>query len=617
MSSSSTYHAKERLRALLKRHNIDKEEILPNGGIPYTKDTETASYQFTGTGAETTAADIIYNNNQLRAMDLALAGKPLVLTGAAGSGKTTTVKGMIQKLLQGDKISTLGTTDHKWLQSGQHSIACVSFTNKAVQNLKKALPRDMHQNCITIHKLLEYQPEYYTVFDPETGTEKKTMQFIPSRNEGKPLPPIDILIIDEATMVSVDLWNTLADSISHNCQIIVIGDIHQLPPVFGKSIFIHAMQMGAETVELTHIYRQALESPIIALAHRIKSGKQIPATELDNFSIDAGAKGKVTIHPWKKKLGETVAIKTIQMFLPQLIDSGQYVPVEDVILTPFNKSFGTIIMNICIATHLAKKEIDPEKKKVWEVYAGIKKVYIRVGEKVLYNKSEAFVTEIKTNPAYYGKLPRDPSDTMDYNGMESDVDKRMAAEAGINFNGMDSLETVDDMLSHMASHTDGEERISREASHKVTVYIPDLDMTKELAGSGELNSMDLGYALTVHKSQGSEYRRVFFITHASQSNMWFRELLYTAVTRAAEELYVICEPNFFVKGVVTQRVPGNTLEEKIASFDRNMQMSKNGSSELPQKTHLLVDHSSSSHSEKSDYWNGRLLEINTEIREDT
>lgn len=101
--------------------------------------------------------------------------------------------------------------------------------------------------------------------------------------------------------------------------------------------------------------------------------------------------------------------------------------------------------------------------------------------------------------------------------------------------------------------------------------------------------MDLGYALTVHKSQGSEYDRVFFITHGSQSNMFFRELLYTAITRAAKELYVICEPNFFLKGITTQRVPGNTLEEKIESFDRTMKMSKTGSAERPIKTHLLVD----------------------------
>jgi ATP-dependent exoDNAse (exonuclease V) alpha subunit len=574
--------AQERLRALLKKHGVEKEDISKTGGIPFTPESKVASY----TGDDS----VKYNEQQLKAMDLAIAGKSLVLTGAAGSGKTTTVKGMIQRLIQGNKISRLTATDHKWLRPEMYSIACVSFTNKAVQNLKKALPKDMHANCMTIHKLLEYQPEYFTEYDPETGKEKKTMQFVPSRHEGRPIPPVDILIIDEATMVSVDLWNLLADAISHKVQVIIIGDIHQLPPVFGKSIFIHAMQQRAHTVELTHIYRQALESPIISLAHRVKSGKQIPSKDILEFSREVEGQGKVTIHPWKKKLGETAAIKTIQMFLPQLIDSGQYDPMNDVILTPFNKSFGTVVMNTAVAGHLAKLETDPARKEVWEIYAGIKKVYLRIGEKVLYNKSEAFVTDIRKNSSYYGKMPRDPSDTMDYNGLESDPEKRLRAAAGINFGGMDSNEAIDDMLSHMASHTEGQERVSREASHIVTLYIPDLDTTQEVSGSGELNAMDLGYALTVHKSQGSEYDRVFFITHTSQANMFYRELLYTGITRAAKELYVICEPNFFVKGIVTQRVPGNTLEEKIASFDRTMQMSKNGSAELPKKTHLLVDY---------------------------
>lgn len=572
--------AQERLKALLAKHRISHD--TPNAGIPYTRETESAAYQ-------AASDEVEYNSNQLRAISLGVAGKSMVITGAAGSGKTTTVKGLIRALIQENKIGTLKSTDHKWLRSGYYSIACVSFTNKAVQNLKKALPKDMHVNCMTIHKLLEYQPEYFSEFDPETGKEKKTMQFLPSRDEHNPIPAVDVLIIDEATMVSVDLWNTLATAITHNVQVIIIGDIHQLPPVFGKSIFIHAMQIGCEVVELTHIYRQALESPIISLAHRVKEGKQIAPPDLHEFTKDAGTQGKVTLHPWKKKLGETAAIKTIQMFLPQMIDSGNYDPMQDVILTPFNKSFGTIIMNKCVASHLAKLETDPDKKKVWEIFAGIQKVYLRVGEKVLYNKSEAFVTRIEKNTAYYGKMPRDPSDTMDYNGIESDVEKRINASAKQSFGGMASLESVDDMLAHMASHTDDDKSVSREASHKITVYIPDLDTTQELSGSGEINAMDLGYALTVHKSQGSEYDRVFFITHGSQSNMFFRELLYTAITRAAKELYVICEPNFFLKGITTQRVPGNTLEEKIESFDRTMKMSKTGSAERPIKTHLLVD----------------------------
>ena len=76
----------------------------------------------------------------------------------------------------------------------------------------------------------------------------------------------------------------------------------------------------------------------------------------------------------------------------------------------------------------------------------------------------------------------------------------------------------------------------------------------------------MAYALTVHKSQGSEWKKVFVILHQSHNTMIQRELLYTACTRAREELYVICEPDSFVKGVNGQRIKGNTLAEKSAFF---------------------------------------------------
>jgi len=95
-----------------------------------------------------------------------------------------------------------------------------------------------------------------------------------------------------------------------------------------------------------------------------------------------------------------------------------------------------------------------------------------------------------------------------------------------------------------------------------------LDTEREVTidSAGDVNSLLLGYALTVHKSQGSEFRKVFVCLHHTHSKMLSRELLYTAVTRAREELYIICEPDSFVKGIETQRVKGNTLEEKAEYF---------------------------------------------------
>ena len=333
---------------------------------------------------ETNPSEIYYNEAQTHAINMIVSGKSCVITGAAGTGKTTIIEGAIRRKMQALAIKQLKESNHKWLHTGMYATAFVSFTNKAVQNLKKALSNELQNNCITLHKLLEFAPVIYEEFDSATGKSIRKMEFKPGRNKHKTLPHLDLIVIDECTMVGIDLWNLLADAISTtDCpQVVLVGDIHQLPPVFGKSIFIHAMQARAETVELTEVYRQAMNSPIISLAHRIKSGKQIPPPELQEFTKQT-PHGNVTIRPWKMKLTDYQAVKQIQKFLCGLIDSGEYDPEQDMILTPFNKSFGTVAMNQAIAGHLAKKEISPEKKEIWEIYAGIKKVYFRIGDRVL------------------------------------------------------------------------------------------------------------------------------------------------------------------------------------------------------------------------------------------
>lgn len=535
--------------------------------------------------------DIPYNFAQKQFIDLAVAGRPVALTGPAGSGKTTAVKGAIRKLLSSGRIPPIAQSTHGHIHSGSPGVACVAFTNKAVENMKRVLPKDLRGNCITIHKLLEFKPEYFETIDEITGATKKTMNFLPSRHVDNPLPiGIKVLIIDEATMVAVDLWNLLADAVSHPIQIILIGDIQQLPPVFGKSIFIHAMQGGIEKVELTEVHRQALESPIIALAHRILSGKQIPPPELDSLNYN-GEHGRLTIKPWKKALSDTGALKIMGMTLPQFIDAGEYDPLNDVILTCFNVNFGTVELNKIVAGHLAtvqrKKEPEAIESYVHEIIAGINKKYFRVGDKVLYNKTEHFITDIKKNPKYLGKLPRMSSTSLDYNGIESNSSKAFQDDAGHLLDK--SFDEIDDFLSSYSSMDSPEEEkgMQRAASHILFLYSEGLEQTAELSSSGEIGSLELGYAITVHKSQGSEYPRVFFVSHSTQATMHFRELLYTAITRAKRELVVICPPAMFVKGINTQRLPGRTLEDKLVAFDRTMQLQKGAVAQEPLRMDLF------------------------------
>jgi len=513
-----------------------------------------------------------YNAQQQQAIDWALSGHSFAITGPAGSGKTYTVQGVIEALIQSGRTNIIQTMKHKYLPAtGVPGIVVVAFTNTAVGNSKKALPSDLRGNALTIHKYLEYEPVYGDVRGDD-GKMKSTMRFEPQRNTDNPQSSeITTVIIEEASMVPVDLWNRLIESMparTHSkLQIIMVGDIQQLPPVFGKSIYIHAMASGIKTVELTHVYRQALESPILALAHRILAGKQMAHAELMEYSVDKRdtGKGMVFIRPWKNAISSDVAIVNMMSFLPKMIDDGLYDPDQDVILTPYNVEFGQEEMNKIVASHYSKVHQSP----VYEVFTGINKKYFRVGERVLYNKSEAVILSIEPNKAYYGKWPRPASSTMDYRGIEKDKSKLKTVLAEMTDEEVRAAnDRVDEMLMAIGSHTDEDSPTARAASHKIVVKSKDTDAEYTLSAAGEINTLELAYAMTVHKSQGREYRRVWFITHKSQATMIYRELLYTAVTRAKEELYVICEPNCFVKGINTQKYPGKTVMEKIESFNR-------------------------------------------------
>lgn len=512
--------------------------------------------QDTGETTGMSGEAITYNEEQQEFIELIAKDESCVLIGAAGTGKTTCSQGGVKALIESGRVPVLDRDGHKHLISGTPGVIIISYTRRAVNNIRKVQSEDLKPNCITSHKLLEYQPEKCIITDPETGMQRESMRFVPNRDASNPLPStIHTVIVEEASMLSVELYTELTSALVQGVQWVFIGDIQQLPPVFGSAILGFKL-LELPVVELKTVYRQALESPIIRLAHRILSGVPIPAEEYAEWK-DVG---KLTLHPWKKRLSDDLALQTLAAFFKSALDNKVYNVEEDMILIPYNKGCGTIELNNHIANHIARTN----DELTYEVMAGFNKLYFSVGDKVLYDREDAEIIEIKANPAYTGARVQPPSRTLDYWGHNPNIMEE---------SGNSDLDDYDvEFLLEQASSS--EERVTQ-ASHEVVVRLLDSGYETTLRSAAQLNALLLSYALTVHKSQGSEWRKVFFCLHQSHATMLQRELVYTGVTRAREELYVICEPDSLTKGILRQKIKGNTLAEKAVFFKGKL--SKSGS----------------------------------------
>jgi len=495
---------------------------------------------------------ITYNDKQGEFISLASSGVSCILIGPAGTGKTTCMKGTVNSLIQSSLTPILSNHDHKHLPQGVPGIVVCAYTRRATNNIRRNMDEGMKSNCITIHKLLEYGPVYHEVVT-DSGETKTTMAFEPSRGILNPLPPeIKTIIFEESSMIGTELYNQVIAACPHNPQIIFLGDIQQLPPVFGAAILGFKL-LELPVVELTEVYRQALESPIIRLAHRILSGLPIQPASLESWNVP----DQLKITAWKKKIDAESALSVSEKLFIKLYNAGEYNPESDIILIPFNKSYGTIELNKSIANQIARKS----SLVTWEVVAGFVKHYYSVGDKVLYDREDAIILDIFPNPSYTGAAAQTESTYLDYWGHYNKPSGIEDTSQTIK----DPSETDIDFILAQVADTNGEDRVTQ-SSHHIRLRMMDSDTEKTITKAAEVNALILGYALTVHKSQGSEWDKVFLLLHNSHSTMMQRELLYTAVTRAKKELYVICEQDTFTKAIQSQRIKGNTLAEKAEYF---------------------------------------------------
>lgn len=572
---------KEREAAMLAR----AEAPATSPPAPLDKATLEPQTSSISSAATSIRKAIDYNEKQSRAIRYAadFSVDEMVIIGSAGTGKTTTQRGMVETLMP--FLPMFGGTS-KTLTPYAPAMVITCPTNRGCKPIKRAVGDLLPANIATNHKIQEYEPFFYDVID-DNGNTKKTMQFMPMRNAENPIPEILLHITDEAGLCSVEMDKQNRAAMP-NARRIYSGDIYQLPPVYGSSILGFKLAEAAAgkipLVELTEVYRQALDSPILARAIEVKNGYS------QAFSVE-NCKKKWTQQSESGTLVFTPIPDSLAKSLPRGMDeeskhdrldaimklntvfgknfqnaykNGVYDPEEDIILIPHRKphTFGAYQMNRFIAQAISEKT----GNEITEVIAGFQRYYYSIGDRVTDGKIEGNITRIVPNIKYRGKTPKTPG-TTDRWGKRLDGVEDALPEFDLTAPAM-SNDEIDAFLSQDIG--DDAER-KQAASHVIYIQPNDGNPEFSLETAAALNEIAFSYVLTVHQSQGSEWRKVFLILHPLHSGMYKRELLYTAMTRAREYCEIIARPAALEICCKSAIIKGVTLAEKAEYFKGKME----------------------------------------------
>ncbi len=304
-------------------------------------------------------------------------------------------------------------------------------------------------------------------------SEGQENKFIFERNESNPLET-DVIIIDEISMVDISLMNALLKAISVGTRLILVGDVNQLPSVGPGNVLRDIIESHSfNVVKLTKIFRQAAGSDIIVNAHKINAGEQI---SLDNKSSDF-----FFLKREDSNIITAVMINLIKNKLPKYVKA---TPFDIQVLTPMRKGeLGVERLNVVLQQALNPPSQDKKEKEFHQ------NIY-REGDKVMQVKNNYQLTwEIKSR---YGITAQ--SGTGVFNG-----------DAGI-------IKEINLFSEHLVVEFDDGRLVEYSFS--------------------QLEELELAYAVTIHKSQGSEYPAVILPIFDGPRLLFNRNLLYTAVTRA-------------------------------------------------------------------------------------
>lgn len=389
------------------------------------------------------------SDSQKKAVENVLKHKLSIITGGPGVGKTTIVKGLLHLL------RTQGM-----------SVALCAPTGRAAKRLTEStgLPAK------TIHRLL--------AFDPATGSF--------THDQVHPLP-IDVLVIDESSMIDVVLLYHVLKAIPTQAALIFIGDIDQLPSVGSGAVLMDMIHSGIiPTVRLTEIFRQAADSHIITNAHRINQGDM----PLPNKSSDSDF---YTIYADTAEEIHDQLIELVTHRLPQF--TGCHPVTEIQVLTPMNRGgLGTSSLNIALQKHL-NGAAEPKITRFGLTLAPGDKVIQTVNnyDKEVFNGDIGFVTQV------------------------------------------DLVENV----------------VKVSFDQRVIAY-----------DVNELDEISLAYAISIHKSQGSEFPVVVLVLSMQHYMLLARNLLYTGVTRGKQLVVLLGEKKAIGMAVKNNR--GNIRLTKLS-----------------------------------------------------
>ncbi|OLR64872.1 ATP-dependent RecD-like DNA helicase [Peptoniphilus porci] len=405
--------------------------------------------------------EIELSKTQRKAVKEAINRGVFVITGGPGTGKTTTLKVLI------DIFESMGKV-----------IKLAAPTGRAAKRMKEQTGRD----AFTIHKLLEIG------FAGDIGFSNiEELE-------------CDVLILDEVSMVDIILMETLLKSIESPTRLILVGDKDQLPSVGAGNVLSDILKSGIiESVNLEEIFRQSEKSMIVKNAHLINKGEMPILNEGDFFMIS--------------ERGEMKGLEIIKDLVKTRLPNYFNVSEADIqVLTPTKKgSHGTINLNKVLQDHLNNNEefIEILGKK------------FKVGDRVLQTKNNYELESRVENEFYQDR------------------------QKGV-FNGD---------LGYIS-------KIDKE-NKKVTVIFDDVRSVEY--NSENLDELAPAYAMTIHKSQGSEFPVVVIPLYRAAPMLLTRNLIYTAITRASKAVVLVGMSEYLVKMIENNRTVKrySNLAEKL------------------------------------------------------